>query len=354
MARISTVSRFSARYRIPHAVCAQVKEGNANSQLPSKLPIVVECADALDCYEKWPTPITIISDGPYGVSGYPGDPPTADRLAQCYEPHVAAWSRFSSPQTTLWFWNTEVGWANVHQLLVRHGWQFRNCHVWNKGKGHVAGNANTKSLRKFPVVTEVCVQYVREARFRSPAFGELSMKEWLRHEWQRTGLPFKLTNVAAGVKDAATRKYFTMDHLWYFPPPDIFEKMVKFANLRGEPAGRPYFSTDGIRPLTAAEWARMRAKFHCEFGINNVWHEPAVRGIERLKDSSKVIHGNQKPLRLIELCLRASSDPGDVVWDPFGGLCTTAIAAKKMGRACYAAEIRPEYFRFAMERIKNA
>ena len=47
------------------------------------------------------------------------------------------------------------------------GWEYRCCHIWDKGIAHIAGNANTKTLRKFPVVTEVCVQYVKKTFFES-------------------------------------------------------------------------------------------------------------------------------------------------------------------------------------------
>jgi len=80
-------------------------------------------------YDLWESPVCIVVDGPYGVAGFPGDPPTPDRLPQWYEPHVAAWSRRSTPQTTLWFWNTEIGWATVHPLFVAHGWEYRSCHI---------------------------------------------------------------------------------------------------------------------------------------------------------------------------------------------------------------------------------
>lgn len=59
-------------------------------------------------------------------------------------------------------WNTEIGWASVHKEIINQGWEFVNCHVWDKGVAHIAGNTNTKTLRKFPVVTEVCVQYVKK------------------------------------------------------------------------------------------------------------------------------------------------------------------------------------------------
>jgi site-specific DNA-methyltransferase (adenine-specific) len=219
--------------------------------------------------------VCIIVDGPYGVNGFPGDQRKADTLAEWYRPHVAAWSKSSTPKTTLWFWNTEVGWASVHPVLTENDWEYRCCHVWDKGMSHVAGNANTQTLRKFPVVTEVCVQYVKAARFQR-AGRNLSMQEWLRQEWLRSGLPMRLANEACGVLNAATRKYLSADRLWYYPPPEMFVKMADYVNRHGKPSGRPYFSADGRAPLSADQWAGMRAKFYCEVGITNVWREPQL------------------------------------------------------------------------------
>src|SRR5437016_5248998 len=58
-------------------------------------------ADALSLYEQWDQPTVIVADGPYGIGGFPGDPPTVDSLCDWYEPHVRAWSRFAAPSTTL-------------------------------------------------------------------------------------------------------------------------------------------------------------------------------------------------------------------------------------------------------------
>jgi len=308
--------------------------------------------DALDFYARWDRPVVIISDGAYGLSGFPGDPPTCDGLAEWYRPHIEAWSRYAQPCTTLWFWNSELGWATVHPLLIAAGWEYRNCHIWDKGLAHIAGNANTKTLRKFPVVTEVCVQYVKKTYFTAQGM-RMTMQEWLRHEWIRAGLPLWKTNAACGVKNAATRKYFTSDHLWYFPPPEAFDALARYANLHGKPSGRPYFSLDGHRPLTGDEWAHMRAKFICPAGVTNVWREPAVRGIERLKDQSQCLHTNQKPLRLLELCLKVSSDEGDVVWEPFGGLCSATLAAHRLKRRAFAAECVARYYQIAVQRLES-
>ena len=67
---------------------------------------------------------------------------------------------------------------------------------------------------------------------------------------------------------------FTKDHLFYYPPVEAFEKLVDYANRHGNPRGTPYFSLDGVRPLSGAQWEAMRAKFKCEVGVTNVWREP--------------------------------------------------------------------------------
>ncbi len=242
----------------------------------------IHFAQAEQLYESWPTPTCIIADGPYGVSGFPGDETKWDSLADWYRPHIQAWTDAATPQTTLWFWNTEVGWATVHPLLVKNGWEYRSCNTWDKGMSHVAGNANTQTLRKFPVVTEACVHYVKAARFRA-GDETMPMQEWLRHEWLRSGLALRQANGACGVLNAATRKYLTADHLWYYPPADAFVKLAAYANCHGKPEGRPYFSVNGRKAISGREWSRMRAKFDCPLGITNVWREPQLNGAERIQ-----------------------------------------------------------------------
>lgn len=315
--------------------------------------IQVECADALTRYEYWSHPTVIISDGPYGLGLFPGEMPTAEGLAEWYAPHIAAWSKHAMPETTLWFWCNEIGWATVHPVLALHGWQYRSLHVWDKGIGHIAGNVNSKTIRRFPTVTEVCVQYVREEQLPTADGRVLPLRHWLRAEWARTGLPFSKTNEACGVKNAATRKYFTQDHLWYFPPPEMMEQLADYANRHGVEDGKPYFSLDGKEPVRASQWLRMRSKWNHVHGLTNVWSEPAVRGSERLKNGMAAAHANQKPLKLMDRIVAASSDEGDVVWEPFGGLCTAIVAAWKLKRRGFGAEINPDYYQIARTRIKN-
>ena len=132
------------------------------------------------------------------------------------------------------------------------------------------------------------------------------MQEWLRSEWRRSGLPFRLANDACGVANAATRKYLTADHLWYYPPADAFVRLASFANEHGDPSGKPYFSQDGHGPITAEQWTRMRAKFRCPAGVTNVWRQPQVAGKQRINGDRqqmqwkyKSLHGSPAVLILV-------------------------------------------------------
>jgi site-specific DNA-methyltransferase (adenine-specific) len=309
--------------------------------------VEVSFGDSLDRYADWEAPDVIVSDGAYGVLGFEGD--TSDHLGVpgWYEPHVAAWARRAKLGTTLWFWNSEIGWAAAHPVLERHGFRYVNANVWNKGVAHIAGNVNTTRIRRFPVVTEVCVQYVVE-----PRIGGVVLKRWLVDEWRRAGLPLRAANAACGVADAATRKYFDQGHLWYWPPVEMFRRLADYANQHGLAEGRPYFSRDGQQPMTDAEWAATRSKFRCPHGVTNVWDRAALHGAERVTaPDGRAIHLNQKPLALMSRIVEAASDPGDVVWEPFGGLFSATAAAMRLGRRAFAGEIDPTYFQFGVERL---
>jgi site-specific DNA-methyltransferase (adenine-specific) len=311
----------------------------------------LSCGDSLTKYSEWPSPTVIVSDGGYGILGFDGDTTDHLTLPQWYEPHVASWAKHASPATTLWFWNSEIGWAAVHPILEKYGWRYVNANIWNKGKAHLAGNVNTSKIRRFPVVTEVCVQYSLEARINN-----LSLQDWLRAEWKRTGLPWKKANEACGVRDAAVRKYLDGGHLWYFPPPEMFKKLADYANEYGDVKGRPYFSRDGKNSISHDEWAAMRYKFRCPYGLTNVWDRNPLSGTERIRVSDtngRAAHLNQKPLDLMQQIILASSDEGDIIWEPFGGLFSASLAAREVGRKAYAAELDPDYFALGVSRFKS-
>ena len=316
----------------------------------------IYCGDAMKLYEHWPKPTCIIADGPYGLGKFPGEPLAAAALPSWYAPHVAAWAKRAATDCTLWFWGSELSWATVHPVLDVHGWQYEETVIWDKGLAHIAGNVNSKTIRGLPVATEVAVRYSLKNFLHGVNGNLLTLKEWVRAEWQRSGLPMNRSNEACGVANAATRKYLTQCHRWYFPPAEAMGRMAAYCARHGRKSDRPYFSLDGTSSFDGKAWERMRSKWNHTHGMTNVWHEPPVHGRERVKvdDGTTYLHANQKPLALMERQVVACTDSGDVVWEPFGGLCSASLAASQIGRRAFAAELNPAFYRAAVVRLREA
>ena len=64
-------------------------------------------------------------------------------------------------------------------------------------------------------------------------------------------------------------------------------------------------------------------------------------------------HPTQKPLALLERCILAASNPGDLIFDPFMGSGTTGVAALKHGRQFCGCEVETDYFELAQKRMKH-
>jgi modification methylase len=82
------------------------------------------------------------------------------------------------------------------------------------------------------------------------------------------------------------------------------------------------------------------------------WLFPICSGPERLKDNGgRKAHPTQKPEALLHRLLLATTNPGDVVLDPFFGTGTTGAVAKQLGRHFIGIERDPDYAAAARERI---
>ena len=73
----------------------------------------------------------------------------------------------------------------------------------------------------------------------------------------------------------------------------------------------------------------------------------------RLNDSQSSLHTIQKPKKLIERIVLASSNPGDLVLDPFAGTGTTLIVCKELGRRFIGFEINEEYYSIIRNRLEQ-
>jgi site-specific DNA-methyltransferase (adenine-specific) len=84
--------------------------------------------------------------------------------------------------------------------------------------------------------------------------------------------------------------------------------------------------------------------------VSSVWRIASVP----MREKSHGRHPTQKPLRLLRRAVLASSEEGELVFDPFSGSGTTGVAAKELDRFFVGAETEREYAELAERRIGAA
>lgn len=79
----------------------------------------------------------------------------------------------------------------------------------------------------------------------------------------------------------------------------------------------------------------------------NVWEFPRVR--YRMDEYEE--HPSQKPEALLERIIKASSNEGDIILDPFAGTFTTSAVAQRLGRKSIGIEFQEEYIKIGLRRL---
>jgi len=118
-------------------------------------------------------------------------------------------------------------------------------------------------------------------------------------------------------------------------------RQLVYADSRADGRGRLPDDTWILRPQDAQE----------SFGDDeDVWYYPRVCGTFKERAG---FHGCQMPEQLLGRIIRVSSNPGDIVLEPFGGSGTTLIVAKKLGRKFVGFELSKNYAERIQERLKT-
>jgi len=107
-------------------------------------------------------------------------------------------------------------------------------------------------------------------------------------------------------------------------------------------------------------WDDLRATWNHEHGYTNVWRKGQLSGSERIRKTGvgegalTAAHLNQKPLEFMELQIASTTNPGDVVWEPFGGLGSAAVASVLLNRSVFYSEVNLNYYSIARKRCEDA
>ena len=103
---------------------------------------------------------------------------------------------------------------------------------------------------------------------------------------------------------------------------------------------RSYSTTE----LAWRDWGKARF-------IAHVWDGGMRAGAA---ENRTFCHPSQKPIEVMEWCIRQVPDDAQTILDPFMGSGTTGVACAKMGRKFIGIELEPKYFDIACKRIEDA
>ena len=83
---------------------------------------------------------------------------------------------------------------------------------------------------------------------------------------------------------------------------------------------------------------------------SDVWDIPNVKN----NHIEKTLHPCQFPIALVERLIKALTNPGDMVFDPYMGVGTTVAASIRLKRKAVGSEIDKKYYKIACERVQEA
>lgn len=121
-------------------------------------------------------------------------------------------------------------------------------------------------------------------------------------------------------------------------------RQTTYADPRANPKGKLPDDTWFLRPAEAAPHGYFEAG-------SDVWNESRVCGTFKEREGW---HGCQMPIGVLNRIIKASSNPGDIVLDPFNGSGTTVVSAALLGRQYVGIDQSEEYVAFARKRLEHA
>ena len=185
--------------------------------------------------------------------------------------------------------------------------QFRNEVVWHYGK-------MSNSSRNFPCNHDTILRYSKSDEF-----------------------VFNSIRGANSEYKARFQRYLTVNKVLYGTVKGSGDKLILGRRKKVEKElGRPLNDSDVL------------FDFDKEFKVqSDVIYTPIIKG----NSAERVGYPTQKPLKLLQKIISASSNPGDIVFDPFCGCATTLVAAHDLGHQWAGIDISEKAAELVTRRI---
>ena len=190
------------------------------------------------------------------------------------------------------------------------------------------GSAAASSSRPGRSIVAIGDEYAAEFKVRLDGLG-LTMRNWI--VWHYT---FGVNCTKKFNRSHAHLLYYVADPKRFTFNADAIRvpsaRQTTYADRRANPVGKLPDDTWVLRPQEDGRF------FSPE---DDTWYVARVCGTFKERGE----HPCQMPLALLERIIRVSSNPGDLVLDPFAGSGTTLVAAKNLGRDYLGIELSENY-----------
>ena len=137
-----------------------------------------------------------------------------------------------------------------------------------------------------------------------------------------------------------------LEDIWYFTKSDDFTFNLDAVKVQRKVLA-PYRDNAGA----PKDWQETDGQKMRYTAPSNIWTDITVPFWSMPENTE---HPTQKPEKLIAKLILASSNKGDMVFDPFVGSGTTAVVAKKLGRRFLGIERERKYVALALKRLALA
>jgi len=206
-------------------------------------------------------------------------------------------------------------------ILERFGFELRQQIIIDKGIKSVSGRA-TKNYKMFPNVTESILFLIKDSK--------QFVKEFLKQRQKEIGLSAKEINEKLGVKSNGGGMWsiYTGDNVCkQIPTEELWNKLQEILQFN-------------------MQYKKISQTYNAQLGITDVW-----RDINFYEE--KRYHPTQKPQKLIDRLILASSNKGDLILDPFSGSGLTMLSAYRNERGFIGFELDEDYFNLSNDRLNE-
>ena len=126
-------------------------------------------------------------------------------------------------------------------------------------------------------------------------------------------------------------------------------RFVRFG-IWDKPNGAPQFSGD--RPATG--WEAIAILHQKDWRGAMQWNGGGKRAVWTCNKEYAGQHKTQKPLHLLSMLISDFTNPDETIFDPFAGVGSTGVAAKRLRRRCILIEQDERYCAIAAKRLREA